>query len=76
MSDFHPGIQECIRAIGEEAYNGVFDRHLTSNNSIPLCVDNGDVESERLNKFLPHLLYFYFHGSVVSPNEWYCFVSH
>ena len=48
MSDFHPGIQECIRAIGEEAYDGVFDRHLTSSNAIPLCLDDGDVESERL----------------------------
>ena len=55
LSKFHPGIQKCIRAIGKEANQGIFDRDLTSDKNIPLKIGDTKLSSERLGLMQAHV---------------------
>ena len=55
LSKFHPGIRKCIRAIGKEANQGLFDRDLTSDKNIPLKIGDEILCSERLGLMHAHI---------------------
>ena len=49
MSQFHPSIWKCIRAIGYEAYEGIFHRELSSREEdISIRIDENEYATERL----------------------------
>ena len=55
MSHFHPGIKECINAIGLEANQGIYERELTSDKSIPLKLEDKSHDCERLGLMHAHI---------------------
>ena len=55
MSHFHPGIKECINAIGLEANQGIYERELTSDKSIPLKLEDKSYDCERLGLMHAHI---------------------
>ena len=56
MSEFHPSILECIRRIGEEAYEGIFHRELTSREE-DISIEIGETKhaTERLGLMQVHV---------------------
>ena len=55
MSRFHLDIKKCINAIGLEANQGIYERELTSDKSIPLKLDDKSYDCERLGLMHAHI---------------------
>ena len=59
VSHFHsfsPEIQECIEVIGEQAYNGIYDRELVCKDDVPLCLGEKEFLCERLGLMQEHFV--------------------
>ena len=59
VSHFHilfPEIQECIEVIGEQAYNGIYDRELVCKDDVTLCLGEKEFLCERLGLMQEHFV--------------------
>ena len=65
--NFSSEIQDCIKVIGEEAYNGIYDRDLVCKDDVTLCLGEKEFLCERLGLMQEHFVVLNLVGRV---KEW------